>query len=193
MGILIIIFLLILVIVGLFLLFKTLKWVFTKKVRVVGMLLVLVFTVAGITINKLFFVKMEFIQSKVYPNLYLVKNPVENKKIVNKAIKEKVIQKMNHQFADENEKSNDQQPFTLSFYKYSKGDWGENGTAYFIEHKERRDGMLPELLEYYPEYLLAKFNGHPCKEDNSNYFGKLDYYKDRKIMKTDTLLNLCKK
>ena len=35
---------------------------------------------------------MEFIQSQVYPNLYFVKNPDENTNVLNKAVKEMVIQ-----------------------------------------------------------------------------------------------------
>lgn len=152
------------------------------------MLFLLIGIVVSIIIYRQFFVKMEFVQSKVYTDLYLIKNQVKDKDIVNKAIKEKVLQQVN-QYKTSKEK----QPQTLRFYEYSKGDWGENGTAYFIEHKETRDGMMAELLEYYPEYLIAEFSLHSCKEDSSGYFGKLDYFNEMKRIKTDTLLNSCKK
>jgi len=193
MGILMIIFILIFASIGLFLLLKIFKWVFQKKVRMIGLLILLVCIAVSITTYTLFFVKMELIQSKVYPNLYLIKNPVKDKKIVNKAIEEKITQRMNTQLTGKNKESKDKQLSTLSFYEYSKGDWGESGTAYFIEHKERQDGMTAELLEYYPEYLIANFSLQPCKNDSSNYFGKVDYYNEVRIIKTDTLLNTCKK
>ncbi|WP_299435576.1 hypothetical protein [uncultured Aquimarina sp.] len=192
MGILMIIFLLVLTITGLLLLFKLLKWVFQRKARVIWMLFLLVGIVLSVTIHRLFFVKMELIQSKVYPDLYLIKNPVKDKNAVNKVIREKVIQLSINQFKS-TEASKESETYTLRFYEYSKGDWGENGTAYFIEHKEKPGGMLPELLEYYPEYLMAKFSIQPCKEDSSSYFGKLDYYNETKRIKIDTLLNSCKR
>ncbi len=192
MEIITIILLLILVIVCSYLVFKTLKWVFQKRIRCIWMLFLVVGVVASIPVYKLFFVKMEFVQSKVYPDLYFIKNPISNKDSINKIIKEKVIQLSNNQFKSK-EIPKKPQAYTLRFYEYSKGDWGENGTAYFVEHKEKPEGMLPELLEYYPEYLMAKFSLQACKKDTSSYYGKLEYYNDSKIIKTDTLLNTCKK
>ncbi|WP_299260236.1 hypothetical protein [uncultured Aquimarina sp.] len=135
---------------------------------------------------------MEFIKSEVYPDLYLIKNPVKDKDYINKAIKEKVIELSVNQFKD-NKVSEEILSYTLRFYEYSKGDWGENGTAYFIEHQEKSGGMFPELLEYYPKYLRAKFNVYACKEDVTNYFGRLYYYNEIGVIKIDTLLNSCKK
>lgn len=191
MEILIIILLSILVILGVLLLFKIFKWFFLKKDSVIRMLILFITVIMSITISKLFFVKMEFIQSSIYPDLYLIKNPVKDKNAVNKAIKEKVIKLTNNQFKGKGISKNSQF-YSLRFYEYNKGDWGENGTAYFIEHEERRDGMLAELLEYYPEYLLAAYSLQPCKINSDSYFGKLDYYNNRKRIKTDTLLNSCK-
>ena len=191
MGTLIIIILLFLACIGLWLLTKILKWIFIKKERVISMLLLLASIVVSLTIHQLFFVKMEFIQSKVYADLYLIKHPVKNKDSLYKAIKEKVVQLTNNQFK-ENEISKEIQLYTLRFYEYSKGDWGENGTVYFLDHKEKPDGMLPELLEYYPEYLLAEFSTQPCINNNANYFGMLAYYHKNKQIKTDTLFISCK-
>lgn len=184
MGILLIILVLILACISLWLFFKIIKWAFRKRLRVIGLLIVLASIIIGIMINELFFVKMEFMQSKIYPDLYLIKKPVKNKDSLNKAIKEKVVQ------LTKNQKTKEMQAYNLRFYEYNKGDWGENGTAYFLDHEEKPEGMLPELLEYYPEYLLAKFSIQPC---NENYFGKLDYYNGVTHIKIDTLLSSCKK
>lgn len=191
MGIVIIIVSCIVLGLGLFLLFKILKWVFHKKVRVFWIFSLLVGVILSGTINRVFFVKMEFIQSKVYPNLYLIKNPVENKNVLNKAIKEKVTQKIGVQFGTKNEVLKGIELKNLKFYEYNRGDWGESGTAYFIENKERGDGMTAELLDYYPEFLVAEYNQQPCKIEIVGYLGKLDYYHQRKLIKTDTLLNSC--
>ncbi|WP_280935988.1 hypothetical protein [Aquimarina sp. 2201CG14-23] len=135
---------------------------------------------------------MEFIQSKIYPDLYLIRNPVKDKDSLNKSIKDKVIQLSNNQFKSK-DIPREIQSYTLRFYEYNKGDWGEYGTPYFIEHKEKPEGMFPELLEYYPEFLLARFSVQNCEKDTSSYYGKLEYYTDARIIKTDTLFNFCKK
>ena len=191
MGVVTIILSIIVLGISLFLLFKILKWAFRKKVRVIWMFTLLVSVVVGITIHRMFFIKMEFIQSQVYPNLYFVKNPDENTNVLNKAVKEMVIQITKDRANPIKEASDDMQTSTLRFYEYCKGDWGESGTAYFVEHKERRDGMTAELLEYYPEYLIAEYSLQPCNEGKEN-LGKLNHYNNRKLIKTDTLLNSCK-
>ena len=188
MGILIATVLVIIIGVCSWLLFKILKWSLKKRERIVVILVSSICIILGTLLYQQYFVKMEFIQSEVYPNLYIVKNPSEDMNTVNKAIREKVIQLINQQV------TKDIQSYpAFSFYKYNKGDWGENGTAYFIKHKERRDGMTAELLEYYPEYLLAEFRVQPCKKNNAYFYGKLEYYHEDKRVKTDTLLNYCNK
>lgn len=161
-------------------LFLLSRWAICKKVRVFCLLALFGAILVSVTIHQLFFMKMEFVQSQIYPDLYLVKNPVDGKSIVYQSVRKKVAQ----------EKENNE-PTTLRFYEYTKGDWGENGTAYFMEHKERRDGMTAELLEYYPEYLIAIYSLQPCSK-GQGYLEKLDYYNERKPIKTDTLLNSCK-
>lgn len=188
MGILIIAFIAILTLFGLYFLFRLLKRFFQKRARIIGLFIVLGSILVSITIYKQFFVKMEFVQSKVYPDLYLIKNPAEEKFILHSAIKEKV-----NNLIKKNDTSNGKQQFTLRFYEYSNGDWGESGTTYFLEHKERPDGMTAELLEYYPEYKLAKFSLKICKENETGYLGELNYYKNNKRIKTDTLLHSCTK
>lgn len=188
MGILIAILLIIIIGVCLWLVLKISNWVIKKRQRIVIISIASICIILGTLLYQQYFVKMEFIQSEVNPNLYIVKNPSEDMNTVNKAIREKVIQLI------KNQTSKGKQSYsTLSFYTYSKGDWGENGTAYFIKHEERRDGMTAELLEYYPECLLAEFTVQPCEKNNAYFYGKLEYYHEDKRIKTDTLLNSCNK
>lgn len=188
MGILIAILLIIIIGVCFWLVFKISNWIIKKRQRIVIISIASICIILGTLLYQQCFVKMEFIQSEVYPNLYIVKNPSEDMNTVNKAIREKVIQLTNQQV------TKDIQSYpAFSFYKYNTGDWGENGTAYFIKHEERRDGMTAELLEYYPEYFLAEFTMQPCKKNNTYFYGKLKYYHENKCVKTDTLLNSCNK
>ncbi|MFD2562912.1 hypothetical protein [Aquimarina rubra] len=193
MEILLIIFLLTIVGIVLFLLFKILKWVFQKKSRMVGVLFLSVSIGAGIIINKLFFVKMEFIQSKVYPDLYIIKNPTEDKNVLQKAIKTIVLEKtkknLNNSISDVEH--------SIDFYEYTKGSFfipfNDAGTYYFIDHEEDPGGFSVEVLDMYSNYRIAEFSLQRCQEDTSSYYGKLKYYKDAKIIKTDTILNSCDK
>lgn len=179
-----IIFCLLIASIGCYLLFRVSKWIFNKRVRVIRAFILLVCTASVLTINKLFFVKMEVIQSKIYPNVYLIKNLDEDSSKVRQAIKEISLQQMNNLFITDDETSN-----KIQFYEYTTGDWGENGTAYFLEHKERADGMTAELLAYYPNYLRAIFNISYCKEISTCNYGTLTYYEDRQIIKVDTIKN----
>jgi hypothetical protein len=70
--------------------------------------------------------------------------------------------------------------------------FNDAGTYYFIEHEEDPGGFSVEVLDMYTNYHIAKFNLKFCKNDTINYFGTIDYYKGWKIIKTDTLINLCK-
>lgn len=188
MGIFIIAFILVLTVIDSYFLYKTLKWVFQRKARLISMFVLAGSMLISIVVYKQFFVKMEFIQSKVYPDLYLIKNPTQEDVILQSSIREKVIELLTRQI-NKRDISFKKQSYTLRFYEYNKGDWGESGTVYFLEHEERRDGMTAELLEYYPEYELAKFSVPLSKAKEVEYFGVLNYYKDHKRIKTDTILN----
>lgn len=187
MGLFISIFILLLAIIGLYILFKALQWVFKRQLRVIGVFIVITSFIVCATVYQQFFVKMEFVQSEVYPDLYLIKYPIDDDTILYNSIKDKVTE-----LFDELNITNDisliQQPFTLRFYEYNTGDWGESGTVYFLKHKERRDGITAELLEYYPEYELAKFMLQPCNENEPRHMGLLKYYKNHKLIKTDTII-----
>lgn len=196
MEILIIIFLLLLLGIGIFLLYKVLKWIVAKKTRIVGAVSILFISIVSISIYQLFFVKMEFIQSKVYPNLYLVKNEIKDRDSLNRIIKKRVIEKINDDFIDHGKKYTEntyEAPYAaLAFYSYSKSSklsiFQDYGTAYFIDHEEDLGGMVVEDLNMYHEQKLVTFNIRISKKDTTSYYGILDYYKDGDIIKTDTLL-----
>jgi len=161
----------------------------------------------AITINHIFFKKMEVIQSKVYPNLYLIKYPIDDEEEIKKYISQLVFHKVNSEFVGNQEafktkdsyaeKSIAKLNYTINIYEYYKG-WGTNpfgeaGTAHFIENKEDPGGFSSEELIYYKDYLLAKFNIKFCENDTNNYFGTISYYKNSELIKTETLINLCEK
>ncbi|WP_298545023.1 hypothetical protein [uncultured Aquimarina sp.] len=205
MEIILIIFLLLLVIIVLFFLFTIFKWIFRKKVRIIGVLILLMTIGTGITINKLFFIKMEFIQSKVYPDLYIIKNPSEDENVLQKAIKTIVSEKTKHQIDSnflKNSKKNSihsigDVAYHINFYEYTKGSFfmpfNDAGTYYFIEHEEDPGGFSVEVLDMYSNYHIAEFNLKFCENDTLNYYGTINFYKNREITKTDTILNYCKK
>jgi|GEM_PF-4757159 len=175
------------------LLYKMGVWTFQKKNRTFTVLLMI-----GVLIPVFIYVQrgnphMHFIQSNVYPQLYLVKNRVVDNKLTHRTIKEKVLEVMNEQGMDENTTMDEAKQFKVQFYEYTKGDWGARGTAYFIDHEERSDGMLSELLEFYPGYLVAKTKIHPCTNNSAHYRIELHYYEARQHIKTDTLINTCGK
>lgn len=160
-------------------------------------------------IELVFFTKMEFIQSKVYPKLYIVKDPIENRDSLNGIIKKMVVQKMNAEFIGKENmykhkyQYNTESPartdlyYSLSFYRYYKG-WGTNpfgeaGTEHFINNKEDPGGFSSELLEHYYEYRIAEFDIEFCKNDTIKYFGVLKYFQNGQEIKTDTIINQCKK
>lgn len=192
MGILLIIFLVILASIGLFLLYKIVRWVFQKKARMFGALFLIGSSILGITIHRLFFVKMEFVQSKVYPNLYLVKNEIKDRDSLNKIIKERVVEMIDNNLVDTEKRysqNTHEAPYaTLAFYTYTKSSklyvFQDYGTAYFIDNEEDLSGMIVEDLSMYQNYKLATYNIRACKNDTTRYCGILEYYKDGYIVKT---------
>ncbi|WP_417800643.1 hypothetical protein [Tenacibaculum sp.] len=184
MEILVIIYLFLFLGVGIFLLYKILKWVVTKKVRVLGALSILLIAIISIAIYQLFIVKMEFIQSEIYSDLYLVKKTTENKNALNKSIKNFVNQKLA-------ETKNIDTNYSLRFYEYTKN-WnllvfGDYGTAYFIENEEDLGGFSVEDLNMYQKEKLAILQIYSYKKDSTQHYGILEYYEKGYPVKTDTL------
>ncbi|WP_299895551.1 hypothetical protein [uncultured Aquimarina sp.] len=189
MEIILILFVIALIMTSLFLVYRLLKWCFAKKLRVTIISSIVLFICLSFVIHRMFFVNMEFIQSKVYPDLYLVKHAVEEKDSLHKAIKKIVKQNLieHHQKAD----FKDSFQYSLRFYTYYKN-WnplafGDSGTAYFIDNEEDLGGMIVEDLSMYPQYKLAIFTMTDCKNTNTSICGKLDYYENGYVLKTDII------
>ena len=191
----------------LYITFRLIKWIYNNKtLRVLSISLIALFIVAKI-INNHFFKKMEFIQSEVYPHLYLIKNPVKDKALLKKAIKEMVVEKMNAEFIGNEEKykrryhyankSETELNYGFSFMEYYKG-WGFNpigeaGTAHFIKNKEDPGGFSSEYLEYYRErFQIGGMRVNYCKNDTINYTAVLYYSENGYVVERDTLINQCK-
>lgn len=164
----------------LYLIYKCIRWVFSKKVRIHFALIFMGLLMLAKTIDVLFFTKMEFIQSKVYPDLYLIKHPVKDKNALNKAIRDFIT-----------EKFEDKTPnLSFRFYEYYKS-WnpfifGDSGTAYFIDNEEDLTGIVVEDLSIYKKQKLATFNTI-VKKDSTNKYGLLHFFENGYIIKTDTL------
>jgi hypothetical protein len=185
----------------LFLIFKICKWILSNRIRrfiALGSanLILLLFT-----INKLFFEKMEFIQSNIYPNLFLIKHPIKDRDSIDKLIESMVIKEIEKQRLGKNNafkipnrntietiKKNDK---TIHFYLYSN-EWGfKNGTVYFIDHEEDPGGFTTEVLTDYNVLKLAYFKLDYCKNDTTKIVGGLSYFKEGEHIKIDTLINNC--
>lgn len=160
-------------------------------------------------IYNIFFVdhSMQFIQSKVYPSLYLVKNEINDRDSLNRLIKQMVLKKMNSEFIGKEEKYKSKYLYTtnspsrtdlyysIDFYTYFVG-WGTNpfgeaGTAHFIENEEDPGGFSSEELSHYSKYKIAELSVNFCEDDTINYKGVLKYYQNDEVIKTDTLINKC--
>lgn len=68
-------------VVILYLCYQLIRWAFDKKSRARVFLIALSTIGLALLIHHFFFKKMEFIQSEVYPELYLIKNPAETKEL----------------------------------------------------------------------------------------------------------------
>ena len=195
MEILLIFFLLSILFLFLYFIFKIVKWIFKKQVRIKWVSFTVVTLVIVLIVNKLFFAKMEFIQSKVYYNLYIVKNPVRDKKIIKKTILEKIKRhlKTEHKIGKKLEytKGTD----FIYFYEYGGATFGfigEAGTGYFIDHEEDFGGFVSEELGMYREFRMAEFYLKPCTKDTTLLCGELDLYHEGEFVKSDTFINLNK-
>ncbi len=154
--------------------------------------MLLTFGFLVITINQLFFVKMEFIQSQVYPNLYLVKHLEKDQGLVHQAIKQKIAEHLKTEYktgkplAYKTENG-------IYFYElggFTLGFIAEAGTGYFIDQEEDLGGFVSEELGMYTEYRLAEFYYENCQTDSALYCGNIDYFEQGEFVKTETMLNL---
>ena len=189
MLILILLIILILLFALLFGIFKIVKWTLKEKVRIKWASSILVVLLLSFVIDKLFFTKMEFIQSKVYSNLYIVENPIKDKEALKKAIIEKIKGHLKTKHKQTKELSYSD---TKSIYFYEDGGMtfgflGEAGTSYFIDHEEDLGGFVTEELGMYQEYRLAEFYYKTCNNDSSKTCGEIGFYHEGEFVKTDSL------
>ena len=132
---------------------------------------------------------MEFIQSKVYPNLYLVKHPINDRDSLNKIIKNKILHEVNNPFIGNKNSNNENR---IRFYEYTTA-WGfSNGTRHFIENEEDPGGFSSEVLNNYQELQMAYFELKQCKNDSLKYFGNLIYFKDGLEVNNEIIIDDCK-
>lgn len=191
MAIIVIIFLVLLFIVLGYLVFRIIKWTLKNKTRRLWGASIAGVVILVSLVDTFFFKKMEFIQSKVYPNVYLVKNPLEDKDSLNSAIKKMSLR----QWSDSSNNNTVKGDLSIRFYEYYKTwgiiPFGEAGTAHFIENKESPDGFSNELLQHYNNHKIAEFNSRPCINDTLNFFGNLTYYTHGIRIHTELILNGC--
>ncbi|MDR6969626.1 hypothetical protein J2X31_003659 [Flavobacterium arsenatis] len=203
--IILILFLLIILFVILFSCYKIIVWISKTKTRTYWALSLLGILIFAKIIDYAFFTNMEFIQSKVYPHLYLVKNEINDRDSLNSIIKKMAIEKMNKEFIGNEDKfkykyeytegSRTDLQYSLSFYTYFEG-WGTNpfgqaGTAHFIDNEEDPGGFSSEELSHYREYQIAELYITFCENDTLNYIATITYYQNEYDMKKDTLINKC--
>lgn len=181
---------------GLFLGYKILRWIFTKKIRKTVASFLIVVISSSYFIYQLLFVKMEFIQSKVYPNLYLVKNEIKDRDSLNDIIK-KMIRKEIESNSEISKKIYSENSYeapyaTFAFYTYHKNSklniFQDYGTAFFIDNEEDLGGIVVEDLGMYSTYKLATFNIVAHQKDTLQHYGVVQYFNDGNVVKTDTLL-----
>ncbi|WP_375239118.1 hypothetical protein, partial [Aurantibacter sp.] len=192
---------LLVVLLGLYAGFRIIKWSLSTKRRRFFSLLILCFTVLATLINKIFFQKMEFIPSKVYPNLFLIKHPVKDTIALRLAIKNKILKEIKDPFVSNNDAfkfrstkiNKNTIDYTIRFYKHTTA-WGfNNGTKHFIDNKEDPGGFSSETLSNYDAFQLAYFNVSNCKTDSLKYRGELIFFQKGREVKRDTIINLCPK
>ncbi len=161
------------------------------RARVLYTLLLL--SLIGLGIHHVFYKNMRFIQSKVYPNLYLVKYPDEDQNALQLAIHQQVVTHLGSKFPAVKtlayEKEN-----AIFFYQYYKAlpisVFQDEGTAYFLENEEDLGGMVTEELGMYRKYKLAEFTYGPCQAEASGHCGELRYFDENGLVKSARLSNL---
>ena len=142
MLILFLLILCIILFIGLFQLFRLIKWTIKKEIRIKWASGLVGVIALAVLVNHLFFKKMEFIPSKVYPDLYLIKYPIRDKDSLHKIIAKIVLQKVSNHFKTPSKNTTAIVPYRIRFYEYYSGTpffvpFGEAGTKHFIENKER--------------------------------------------------------
>ena|SRR5690554_6496238 len=196
MEIILILFLLIILFAIFYLLYRIIIWISKKKTRVNWALSLLGILILAKIINFVFFTEMELIQSKVYKDMYLIKNPVNNKDSIQSLIKQICLDKMNKEFLGNEKKYKDYNSdsskvwinYNFDFYNYTDNFFGSN-TAHFIENKEDDGGPTSvNFLSEIQDEKIATFSIDFCENDTVNYYAKIIYHRGYEI---DTIFSKC--
>ena len=130
--------------------------------------------------------KVEFVQSKVFNGLYLIKNPSRSDSL----LKTQIIDFLMKNSLKSDYLSKTQLKEGIDFYRYT------SDTKYFIENKEDTDGGFSDnSLFDYPEDKIATFFISKCEKDTTKLVGKLYFYGNTGFsskVEIDTLIYHCK-
>lgn len=188
-------FFIILLLLGvlIFAFFKITKWTLKDKVRVKWAISIISILVLSFVVKKVFFTKMEFIQSNVYSNLYIVENPEKDSSKIKKAIVNKIKEYLINYRKTKNKLSYSNEIECIYFYEdggRTLGFLGEAGTSYFIDHEEDLGGFVSEELGMYQEYRMAEFYYENSVNESNSICGELIFFEEGEFIKTDTICNL---
>lgn len=199
MEIILILFLLTILFAVFYLLYRIIIWISKKKTRINWTLSLLGILILAKIVDFVFFTKMEFIQSKVYKDMYLIKNPINNRDSIHSFIKQICLERMNKEFIGNEKKYKDYNSdsskvwinYDLDFYNYTDNFFGSN-TAHFIENEEDDGGPTSMyFLSTIEDEKLARFSINYCENDTINYYASITYYNNESELKTDTIINKC--
>ena len=140
--------------------------------------------------------KIEFVQSKVKPSTFLLKNLPRDDKF----IKEEIKRFLSKNLPNEDSLIKNKKEFIIAenfyqkqifFYRYT---WD---TSYFIENKEDTDGGFSDNALYdYPEDDIAIFDVYKCRQDTTKLVGRFHFYGNAGLegskREIDTLIYHCK-
>ena len=137
--------------------------------------------------------KIEFVQSKVKPSTFLLKNLPRDGKFIKEEIKSFLSKNLPHQDSLIKKEFIIAENFyqkQIFFYRYT---WD---TSYFIENKEDTDGGFSDnSLSDYPEDKIATFFISKCEKDSTKLEGELYFYGNAGFSskrEIDTLIYHCK-
>ena len=137
--------------------------------------------------------KIEFVQSKVKPSTFLLKNLPRDDKFIKEEIKSFLSKNLPHQDSLIKKEFIIAENFyqkQIFFYRYT---WD---TSYFIENKEDTDGGFSDnSLSDYPEDKIATFFISKCEKDSTKLVGELYFYGNAGFSskrEIDTLIYHCK-
>ena len=130
--------------------------------------------------------KVEFVQSKVFNGLYLIKNPSRSDSL----LKTQIIDFLMKNSLKSDYLSKTQLKEGIDFYRYT------SDTKYFIENEgDDTGGFSQNSITDYTEDDIATFFISKCEKDTTKLVGKLYFYGNTGFsskVEIDTLIYHCK-